>query len=610
MKFIYFYITCILHVFIAKRLSALNYDYSLSSFQITLKDNRTQMLSFNNRTNSLEIVSKKDNDIAINSTLFKFTYNSKIVNLYSNKCLDVIKKNNVTFRTCDDKEDNQKWKITNNKLVNINLGKCIKRNASEIIVSNCNIANDIMVNDYHVESSFIEMTANNDKVLSNDFLLKIEDTLNQLTDKIIDTSQRMNAIDKNYTSITDKISLIKNGNNNSFSNVEHKIKDLESSFIDKYNHSYYKEKVNDKINDFNNIVIRKNKKDNKHSNVTESIMLFELSRDSLFGFFAIQDSMYSQNGPSNWKKVKKSLVDTSQIGTNSNITGSVVKFNKHINHKGDELVKITLQTHIEFNNNKNSFFTIDLAQSLYSLIFYIDKLELYNRTRLSNSLTIEKKSLQSYNISILYYNNNIEVIINNETLFSLESKYNSSISFSFGINNLKSFTMDTLTIEKHTHKKHSIHSKILKSNMTKIESPKENNFEAIYSYKTKCYATQDEGLCNYLFNFIRANNLNIEMVGTLEFKNQIYHNCIDKIQSHIACNDIMLKLMPILNQFSHRPTENSPQCPSFDHTDKTICLKNSLKPLVTQDKKCLSTYCGLCCTGVPYGNEVCSLCSK
>ena len=129
---------------------------------------------------------------------------------------------------------------------------------------------------------------------------------------------------------------------------------------------------------------------------------------------------------------------------------------------------------------------------------------------MSNSIRHNKQALQSYNISLLYYNNNIEVIVNNVTLSSIESKDN---SFSFGINNLKSLTLDTLTIEKYTNKKHSINP--LKSNTTKIESIKEeNNFEAVYSYKTKCYATQDEGLCNYLFNFIRANNLKIEMIGT------------------------------------------------------------------------------------------------
>ena len=608
MKFIFFFITCtaLIDVLVFKRLSALNYDYSLSSFQIALKDNRTKIFSFNNRTNSLQVVSQKDIHLTINSTLFKFTHNSKIVNLYNNKCLDVIEKNNAKFRTCDDKADNQKWKITNNKLVNINLGKCIKKNGSDTIVSNCNSASEIILNDYHIESSFLEISTKNDKVLSKDLLLKIEDTLNQLTDKIIDTSQRMNAIDKNYTSITEKIALIKNGNNNSFSNVEHRIKELEGSFLDKYNHSYYKEKVNDKINEFNNIVIRKNKQDNTPSNVTQAIKLFDLARDSLFGYFAIQDSMYSKNGPSHWKKVKKSLIDTSGIGTNSNITGSIIKLNKPLTQKENQLVNITLHTHIEFNTNKNSFFTIDLANSLYSLIFYTDKIELYNRTKLSNSIRHNKQALQSYNISLLYYNNNIEVIVNNVTLSSIESKEN---SFSFGINNLKSLTLDTLTIEKYTNKKHSINP--LKSNTTKIESIKEeNNFEAVYSYKTKCYATQDEGLCNYLFNFIRANNLKIEMIGTVGFKNQIYHSCIDKIQSHIACNDIMLKLMPILTQFEHFPSENSPQCASFAYTDKSICLKNSFKPLVVKDKKCISTYCALCCNGVAYGNSLCSLCPK
>ena len=100
------------------------------------------------------------------------------------------------------------------------------------------------------------------------------------------------------------------------------------------------------------------------------------------------------------------------------------------------------------------------------------------------------------------------------------------------------------------------------------------------------------------------------MIGTVGFKNQIYHSCIDKIQSHIACNDIMLKLMPILTQFEHFPSENSPQCASFDYTDKSICLKNSFKPLVVKDKKCISTYCALCCNGVAYGNSLCSLCPK
>ena len=120
MKFIFFFITCtaLIDVLVFKRLSALNYDYSLSSFQIALKDNRTKIFSFNNRTNSLQVVSQKDIHLTINSTLFKFTHNSKIVNLYNNKCLDVIEKNNAKFRTCDDKADNQKWKITNNKLVN------------------------------------------------------------------------------------------------------------------------------------------------------------------------------------------------------------------------------------------------------------------------------------------------------------------------------------------------------------------------------------------------------------------------------------------------------------------------------------------------------------
>ena len=115
MKFIFFFITCtaLIDVLVFKRLSALNYDYSLSSFQIALKDNRTKIFSFNNRTNSLQVVSQKDIHLTINSTLFKFTHNSKIVNLYNNKCLDVIEKNNAKFRNCDDKADNQKWKITN-----------------------------------------------------------------------------------------------------------------------------------------------------------------------------------------------------------------------------------------------------------------------------------------------------------------------------------------------------------------------------------------------------------------------------------------------------------------------------------------------------------------
>ena len=575
-SFLIYFISCF-HLFNflkEKRLFAIAKDYSLSSIQIQPKHNFSQYLFYNSSINSLVIVDQGQIMKHYNETLFKYSANSKIINYSTNKCLDIQDKVMLIFSECKEEKETQKWKLSNNKIENFYIKeKCLSiYKKVGIILSNCSNATEFILNDIH-KMSFIEIEqSGKTKFLSNDLLLKIEDSLNQLTDKIIDTSKTMSNIDKNYSLIRGEIINLINGNNHSITNVQLKHEYLTNLYKKNEMINSFHEKVEKKIANFTDNMFFLNKHKNFiFSKKGEKNVIFDLKNKNftIFSFFNIKDSLYSINGPSNWKNIKNRFVDTSKIGTTSTIAGSMLKIKKNLNIKVKKILNITLSVDAEFTKEKlrTSFYEIkfkylDEINNYYSILFNSREGKVLQSDNIIYAFNYSQSTTSQNNFTIIYDEyDNVEISINNQTVFAMNLPLNSTLKqnsfmFSIGINNLNYFSINSLKVEEINNIHHYIiKTKEFNEKLKRIEDNKdvkkenENKIEDIYSFKTKCFAFEEEALCNYLFNFIQVNHLDISMIGTKEFNNKIYHSCIDKIHSHTACNEIMIKLMPILTKF-------------------------------------------------------------
>lgn len=575
MKFFLIYFVSCFHLFNflkEKRLFAIAKDYSLSSIQIQPKHNFSEYLFYNSSMGSLMIVDQNQAMKNYNDTLFKYSANSKIINYSTNKCLDIQGKLKLTFSECKEDNDGQKWKLSNNKIENFNLKeKCLSiYNKVGIILSDCSNATEFILNDIH-KMSFIEIEhSGKSKFLSKDLLLKFEDSLNQLTDKIIDTSKTMNNIDKNYSIIRSKIINLINGNNHSITNVQLKHDYLTNLYKKNEMTNSFHEKAEKKISNFTNNMFFLNKQKNFiFSKKNEKNLIFDLNNKNftVFSFFNIKDSIYSINGPSNWKNIKGRLVDTSKICTTSTIAGSVLKMKQNLNIKEKTIINITLSIDAEFTKEKKrtSFYEIkfkylDEINNYYSILFNSREGKVLQSDNIIYSFNYSQSTTNKNNFTIIYDEyDNVEMNINNQTIFAMNLPLNSTLKknsflFNIGINSLNYFSINSFKVEEINN----IHHYTIKTNKPKrnednnIKKEYENKYKDIYSFKTKCFAFEEEALCNYLFNFIQVNHLDISMIGTKEFNNKIYHSCIDKIHSHTTCNEIMIKLMPILSKFEKK----------------------------------------------------------
>ena len=108
--------------------------------------------------------------------------------------------------------------------------------------------------------------------------------------------------------------------------------------------------------------------------------------------------------------------------------------------------------------------------------------------------------------------------------------------------------------------------------------------------------------------------MNITLIGTFSFRQKLYNSCINKIHSQNACNDIIIKLIPVLNQLQVI-LKDEKECDKVflkhNKITKEICVDEKISELLIKHQCKIKEYCSVCCyNNVSYGNDACKLCQN